>query len=155
VPLSAAALDAATERLILNMRKIMIESTIIGLPRSRTFWFSQLLTHGDNHCFHCYPMYGDAIPIDKRLFNSTCHPSEGIIGKLVVIERPVPEAFESFMAFGQNLPKNFDRRYYRALVRQHKFIRSLSGFHVKYAEINDRLDEILAYIGVTLPKRWI
>jgi hypothetical protein len=133
----------------------MFEATIIGLPRSRTFWFSQLLTHGDSKCFHCYPMYDNEIPEGKRLFNSTCHPYEGIEGKLVIIERPVPEAYESFMKFAHNMPKNFDKRYYRAIVRQFHFLQSLKGLHVKYDQINDRIDEILAYIGVDLPKEWI
>jgi hypothetical protein len=133
----------------------VIEATIIGLPRSRTFWFSQLLTHGDNHCFHCFPVYDSDAPKGKRLFNSTCYPYDGISGKLVIIERSVCDAHESFMRFGNNIPKGFGKKYHRALVNQFRFLQSLKGLHVKYDEINDRIGEILAYLGVTLPIEWI
>jgi len=133
----------------------MFEGTIVGLPRSRTFWFSQLLTQGNNYCFHCYPIYDKTIPEGKRLFNSTCYPYDGIAGKLVIIERPVPEAVDSFMKYAQNAPKNFDKKLYRAAVGISKELRQARGLHIKYNEINERLPDILDYLDVSLPDEWI
>jgi hypothetical protein len=133
----------------------MFEGTIVGLPRSRTFWFSQLLTYGDNFCYHCYPIYDKTIPEGKRLFNSTCYPYEGISGKLVIIERPVPEAVDSFMKFALNTPKNFEKKLHRYAVNMSRELRQARGLHIKYNEINERLPEILDYLDVNLPDEWV
>jgi hypothetical protein len=133
----------------------MFQGTVVGLPRSRTYWFSQLLTYGDNHCFHCYPIYDKEVPEGKVLFNSTCYPYEGIEGKLVIIERDVPEAVSSFMKFAENTPKHFDKKLHRYAVRMSRELRQAKGLHIKYNEINERLPEILDYLNVNLPDEWV
>ena len=130
----------------------MIRSTLVGLPRSRTYWFSQLLTYQDYHCFHCYPYYKVEVPEGKILLNSTCVPYSGIGGDPVIIERDLEESVDSFLKFIK-VPMSqlaIESMYTHTMAALDE-LRAKPHLDVKYEDIDDRLEEILAYMGVELP----
>lgn len=129
------------------------EGSIVGLPRSRTYWFSRLLTHGDIHCFHDYHSYEYDIPPDKRLFNSSCSPWNKQTGRLVIVHRDRDEAEASFKQFqNDTIP---DIEVTRAFNLGAAILPKWSGLHVAYNDINDRIYEILLHIGVSFPSWWV
>lgn len=136
--------------------KNIITSSIVGLPRSRTYWFSQLLTTGQYHCFHCYPYYDLAVPEDKILLNSTCAPFSGVGGDPVVIERDLEDSMDSFFRYAKiEIDRDHLRQLYKVTEDALNEVRRGKHLVVKYEDINDRLPEILDYMGVDIPEERI
>ena len=131
---------------------VAISGTIVGLPRSRTYWFSKLLTYNEYHCFHCYPHYDEDVPSGKMLFNSTCIPFSGIGGDLIIVERDFRESVDSFINFIQTPisvkeVENLYQHTYRELER----LKSLPHMLIKYEDVDSRIYEILGRLGVDMP----
>jgi hypothetical protein len=129
------------------------EATIVGLPRSRTYWFSRLLSHGDAHCFHEFDNYKYPIPIRKRLFNSSFTPWLPHEGKILVIERDRAEAQASFLKFVAKpdlmlVESIFDAGELSLDIMD-------AGLRIDYNDVNGRLPEILDYMGIDLPEHRI
>jgi hypothetical protein len=126
------------------------EATIVGMPRSRTFWFAELLTFGEYHCFHDFHAYKYPIPIRKRLLNSSFTSWLPHTGKIVVIERDRVEAEESFLNFVIEADPRLTASIFDACEE------SLKGYtdclRIHYNDVSDSLPEILEYIGVSLPQ---
>jgi hypothetical protein len=123
------------------------EFSIVGMPRSRTYWFSELLTHGDVHCFHDYHAYKYSIPLRKRLGNSSFTPWQRHTGKVVIIERDRIDAETSFLNFVEKPTGREEMIFDRA----EDALGHLEGLRVPYTEIDSRIIEILNYIGVDIP----
>jgi hypothetical protein len=121
--------------------------SIVGLPRSRTFWFSELLTHGGVHCFHDFHAYKYKIPLRKRLGNASFTPWQRHSGKVVIIERDRIDAEVSFLNFIDNPTGREGEIFDKAEIA----LKELEGLRVNYDEIDSRLIEILNYIGVDIP----
>jgi hypothetical protein len=121
--------------------------TIVGLPRSRTYWFSELLTYGDVHCFHDFDAYKYKVPLRKRLGNSSFTPWRKHTGKMVIIERDRIDAEVSYLNFVDEPLGIEGEMFDKAEV----FLNDLEGMRVPYDKINERIVEILNYIGVDIP----
>jgi hypothetical protein len=121
-------------------------ATIVGMPRSRTYWFSKLLTEGDVHCFHDYHAYNYPIPLRKHLFNSSFTPWLPHTGKIVVIERDRREAQESFLNFVENPDYRHIESIFDACETSLKDMDA--GLRIDYNDVNERLPEIIDYIGL-------
>lgn len=124
------------------------EGTIIGMPRSRTFWFSELLTVGDTHCFHDYHAYKYAVPIRKRLFNASFTPWIPHTGKIIVIERDRDEAQRSFLNYVDDVDRCMAAAIFDA-AQSH--LQLIDGLRIAYNDINERIIEIINYLGVDVP----
>jgi len=123
------------------------EFSIVGMPRSRTFWFSELLTHGGVHCFHDYHAYKYKVPLRKRIGNASFTPWQRHTGKIVIIERDRIDAEVSFLNFIDE-PSGLEGDIFdKAEIA----LAELEGLRVNYGEINARIIEILNYIGVDIP----
>lgn len=100
---------------------------ITGLPRSRTAWLSIAATTGNSICHH-EPGYGDYETAAALWRGLGKYPSVGIADagmgmiidrilwdfspKTLIIERPVSEVFDSFLAYnGEASPNLMDRLY--------------------------------------------
>ncbi len=123
------------------------EFSIVGLPRSRTFWFSELLTYGDVHCFHDYHAYRYKIPKRKRLGNASFTPWQRHTGKIVIIERDRIDAEVSFLNYIDE-PSGYEGEIFD---KAEIFLRDLEGLRVPYEKINENIVKILDYIGVDIP----
>ena len=121
--------------------------TIVGLPRSRTYWFSKLLTYGDVHCFHDYDAYKYKVPMRKRLGNASFTPWLKHTGRLVIIERDRIEAEVSFLNYVDEPSGHESAIFDKAEDALH----NLTGLRVRYEDINARIFDILEYIGVDIP----
>lgn len=130
-----------------------VEGTVVGLPRSRTFWFSQLLTYGTYFCYHDYYSYKYPEPPDgKFIYNSTPNPYTPMDGKVVIIERDWFEAEDAFYRFiGRVAPIGYRGLFEDWLL----LLKKKQGLHVSYEDIDERIDEILAYLEIDLPRAWI
>jgi hypothetical protein len=122
--------------------------SIVGLPRSRTYWFSKLLSSEGVHCFHDFHAYKYKIPMRKILGNSSFTPWQKHTGKIVIIERDRIDAEVSFLNYVDNpdallTGKIFDKA--------EESLAKLEGLRVPYDRINERLIEIINYIGVDVP----
>lgn len=122
--------------------------TIVGLPRSRTFWFSELLTYGDAHCFHDFHAYKYPVPIRKRLFNASFTPWIPHTGNIVVIERDRAEAEESFINYLDS-PDTVPVSAIFDAAESH--LKMIDGLRIDYNDINGRILEILQHLGIDLP----
>lgn len=123
------------------------EFTIVGLPRSRTYWFSQILTHGDVHCFHDFHAYRYKIPLRKRLGNASFTPWQEHTGKIVIIERDRVDAEVSFLNYIDHPVGNEEAIFDKA----ESSLSELKGLRIPFDRINERLVEILNYIDVDIP----
>ena len=123
------------------------KAAVIGYPRSRTYWFSRLLTDGDYHCFHDYWAYHYPVPMDKIYLNASCFPmSTGEEQKYVIIERDKEESKEAFKRFAQIPVPDIDL-VYDALEES---LAAKQGLRIRYNEIDSRIEEILDYMEVKL-----
>jgi len=127
----------------------MFHATIIGLPRSRTFWFSHFLTHGDYHCFHDYESYIYPEVKGKILLNSTPNALSKPVGNTVIIERDWREAMRSMQRF-LVLPYNV-QDLANCYMKMAEHLETLEGYRVKYEDINTRLPQILKHLDVQIP----
>jgi hypothetical protein len=126
---------------------VNFQFSIVGLPRSRTYWFSRLLTYGNVHCFHDFHAYKYKVPLRKRLGNASFTPWQRHTGKVVIIERDRIDAEVSFLNYVEKPSGREGEIFDKAeLAMGH-----LEGLRVKYEDINTRIYEILDYIGVTIP----
>ena len=134
----------------------VISGSIVGLARSRTYWFSELLTYGSYHCFHCHPYYGEDIPEDKILLNSTCVPSDHHTGRVVVIERELEDSMNSFLKYikAPLSQEVFNAMYINSLVSLEE-AKKVAQLVVKYEDIDDKIWDILDCLNVTLPESWV
>ena len=123
------------------------EFSIVGMPRSRTFWFSELLTYGNIHCFHDYHAYKYKIPLRKRLGNASFTPWQNHTGKIVIIERDRIDAEVSFLNYIDE-PSGYEAEIFD---KAEIFLKEMEGLRVNYDDIDARLIEILHYIGVDIP----
>lgn len=123
--------------------------SIVGLPRSRTYWFSKLLTFGGYHCFHDFHAYKYRVPLRKALGNASFTPWQRHTGKVVIIERDRIEAEVSFLNYVDEPDEELTGNIFNAAE---KAMEGLEGLRVKYEDVDKRLDEILAYIGVSIPQ---
>jgi hypothetical protein len=121
--------------------------TIVGLPRSRTYWFSRLLTYGNVHCFHDYHAYKYKVPLRKRLGNASFTPWQEHSGRIVIIERDRIEAEVSFLNYIDE-PIGFESQIFD---KAEDHLSQLTGLRVRYEDINARIFDILDYIGVDIP----
>lgn len=120
------------------------EFTIVGMPRSRTYWFSRLLTYGDVHCFHDFHAYKYKIPLRKRLGNASFTPWREHTGKLVIIERDRIDAEVSYLNYVDE-PTGMEGGIFDKCETA---LSELEGLRIPYDKINERISEILDYIGV-------
>jgi hypothetical protein len=123
------------------------EASVIGLPRSRTFWFSRLLTMEGLHCYHDYHSYRYSKVKAGRVFNSSCAPWYPHTGKKVIIHRPRAEAEASFLAYTNRVPAEVVKQAFDLGERK---LDRWEGLHVAYADINDRIVDILQYLDVKM-----
>jgi hypothetical protein len=126
---------------------VNFDFSIVGMPRSRTFWFSELLTYGGVHCFHDYHAYKYRDPLRKRIGNASFTPWQRHTGKIVIIERDRIEAEVSFLNFIDEPSGREGEIFDKAEAA----LSDLDGLRVKYNDINARLVEILNYINVDIP----
>ncbi len=123
-------------------------ATIVGLPRSRTFWFSELLTHGDYHCFHDYHSYRYPPIEGKILLNSTPNPLTPIEGNTVVIIRDMKAAERSLLRFLEDPDEEFIREAIELVASR---LHLIDGYRVRYEDINTNLPQILKHLDVEIP----
>ncbi len=123
------------------------EFTIVGMPRSRTYWFSRLLTYGDVHCFHDFHAYLYKIPKRKRLGNASFTPWQRHSGKIVIIERDRIDAEVSYLNFIDQ-PTGREAKIFDACETA---LAELEGLRIHYNDINANIIHILNYIGVDIP----
>jgi len=123
------------------------EFSIVGMPRSRTYWFSRLLTYGDVHCFHDFHAYKYKIPMRKRLGNASFTPWQRHTGKIVIIERDRVDAEVSYLNFIDE-PTGREGKIFDACEDS---IAQLEGLRINYDDINANIIHILNYIGVDIP----
>ena len=94
---------------------------ITGLPRSRTGWLANLFTYGPSFCVHDGVMLGHPTfcslmeiasrnPEIRHVGNSdsgialTRNPSDYDQCKVIIVERPLEDAYRSFMAYFTSNP---------------------------------------------------
>lgn len=103
---------------------------ITGLPRSRTAWMAAFLTNGEVFCAH-------------ELMNG-CHSRQEFYAKM--------EAVDGNSDCGLPL-SNFQEVWDAPTViieriPNHEYLSNLSGLRVGFSELDERMEEICAYIGV-------
>lgn len=145
-------LENAPARNLLHKRvykglTMQFQGIITGYPRSRTYWFSKLLSFGEYHCFHDYWAYYYDIPKGKILLNSSCWPAFITTDRVVIIERDKEEAKASFLRFVQEPFPMADQ------VFDHieKTLETVQGLRVPYNRVDEEMDKILDWLGITLP----
>jgi hypothetical protein len=122
--------------------------SIVGLPRSRTYWFSQLLTFGDNHCFHDFHAYSYKIPKRKNLGNCSFTPWQKHTGKVIIIERDRVDAEVSFLNF---IDKPDIELTEKIFDKAEESLTELEGLRIPFDRINERIFDIINYIGIDVP----
>lgn len=130
-------------------------ASIVGLPRSRTFWFSQLLTFAPYYCFHDWHSYRKATPANRILLNSSCSPWNKQTGKLVIIERDVNEALESFKRYADPSVVFDEGMLLDQFAIGQECLDALEGMRVKFHQVDKCLPQILTYINVNLPQSYV
>lgn len=121
---------------------------LVGLPRSRTAWFSALFTTGCTVCHHDYFTYnpGNILLDDEFIGTASPNPMHGVTYKdgsaIVKIERPIEEVYESSLAFIEPQGDEFNNMYWAALKIAQRALQELPGPMYNYYEIDDYIEEI-------------
>ncbi len=123
---------------------------ILGLPRSRTAWLANFCTHDGLFCHHealngCHTMREYANKFKDEVGDS----NTGLIffdfkkylpnAKIIVIDKNIERSVD----FAE---KEFDFDSFSAFTHAKKMLDELDGLHVKFEEIDERLEEIWKYV---------
>lgn len=135
---------------------------VTGLPRSRTYWFSQYLGgipgvcayhEALNGCLskgHFYGLmerkdYAHVIDCDSGLVVSD-YDKKWPDAPVVVIRRDPDEVFDSLCRFFEE--QGYPHPNYEFLMAQEEAIEATQGLHVAFAEINCHLPAIHEHLGI-------
>lgn len=131
----------------------MMEYLVLGLPRSRSSWLSLALNAGGEvPCLHEFISGGGGPSSIERFGSCEINPYINYPPcKTVVILRDDSEVAESLSYFTstQEIPEGFIER--ECLLARNKLIEvagERNALVVEFDEINERLGEILNYLGV-------
>ncbi len=122
---------------------------IVGLPRSRTAWFSAYFSACGYLCIHETIKYCDSLEDYKNLINLYgCDSSSAgmlcpeIFDRIVIIERDISEVFESLLYQSDQYDK---KKLLNVLITLKEKMDLMIGLRIPYNDINNRLQEIHEY----------
>ena len=121
---------------------------ITGLPRSRSAWFSAYLSNGNVRCYH--EAFYNRIALNGYEHVGTADCGYLLVPdlvkalgehKLVIIHRDPKDVAESVAAVG--LPDEIG-----FLPELAEMLEKLSGLHIGYNDIDERLEEMHEYLDI-------
>lgn len=123
---------------------------VIGLPRSRTAWLANFLTHQGNFCYH-EGMNGCPTIQDykNKLGKAKGDSSTGLM--LLDMNKEFPKApkviidsdVEASIEFAKEVYNVDNPEYFYGLQEK---LNEIEGLHIKFEDINDRLEDIWKHL---------
>lgn len=138
----------------------MFDYTIVSLPRSRTTWLANLLTSGEDLCYHDFYSYIDKYTskryirhqeldsVSNKLGNCSPNPYTTLEGSVLIIERDIEEIYTSTAKYIQNTSQSFLEAYRAGLEVAKRHLDSLDGYRINFHDINDKVYSILDYLKI-------
>lgn len=124
---------------------------VIGLPRSRTTWFSALLSFGGFPCVHDWFSFNKEPHPEYNAYSDTLLHKHTEGSRTLVIHRPIKEVYNSLLDNFTFPEFVTEKDLIKPLEQQAEKMKLIVGMHVNYNELDDKLGEAWEYLTGEAP----